>query len=195
MQYGGVIGAFNCQGAGWDPKERRIKGYKQCYKPLEGSVHVTDIEWDQNLEVLEMGYADEYAIYLSESNSLLLMNPRSDPISIVINPSSFELFTFVPIKKLEESTSFAPIGLTSMLNIGGTLQELKYKEKPEFGGPSVEMKIKGQGSFLAYSNRSPNKCLVNGEEVDFEWFDEYKLEFNVVWIEEVGGVSNVVVQF
>uniref|UniRef100_N1R3L5 Galactinol--sucrose galactosyltransferase n=1 Tax=Aegilops tauschii TaxID=37682 RepID=N1R3L5_AEGTA len=34
--FGGVIGAFNCQGAGWDPAERRIRGHAHCYKPVSG---------------------------------------------------------------------------------------------------------------------------------------------------------------
>ncbi|KAG0480024.1 hypothetical protein HPP92_010882 [Vanilla planifolia] len=58
-KFGGVLGAFNCQGAGWDPKARRIKGFPDCYKPISGTFHVKDIEWDQNEEAAAMGKASE----------------------------------------------------------------------------------------------------------------------------------------
>lgn len=189
-KYGAVIGAFNCRGAGWDRKERRFKGYKQHYKAIEGSVHVNDIEWDQKLEAVEMGYAEEYAVYLNQENSTILMNHYSDPIQVVLKPSSFELYSFVPIKKINKSVKFAPIGLTNMYNSGGTIQELEYKE-----GSIARLKIKGRGSFLAYSSKSPKKCMVNGGEVEFMWTDQSKMEFGVPWGDENGGVSEVIIQF
>ncbi|RXH74591.1 hypothetical protein DVH24_029312 [Malus domestica] len=67
-KFGGVIGGFNCQGAGWDPKEQRIKGFPDCYKPIHCSVHVSDIEWDQNLELAHMGKAEEYIVHLNQDD-------------------------------------------------------------------------------------------------------------------------------
>ncbi|KAE8671253.1 Stachyose synthase [Hibiscus syriacus] len=125
-KYGGVIGGFNCQGAGWDSNLRRIIGHPQCYKPVSGSVHVTDIEWDQCKEVAAMGEAEEYVVYLDQSEILLLVTPKSDPIQVVIQPSSFEIFSFVPLKNLGPIAKFAPICLTNMFNSGGTIQELDY---------------------------------------------------------------------
>ncbi|CAI9781056.1 unnamed protein product [Fraxinus pennsylvanica] len=58
--------------AGRDPKEKRIKGYSHCYTPISGSVHVSDIEWDQKKDATEMGKVEEYAVYLSESDKLLV---------------------------------------------------------------------------------------------------------------------------
>lgn len=189
-KYGAVIGAFNCQGAGWDRKERRIKGYKECYKTMEGLVHVKDVEWDQTLEGIKMGSAEEYVVYLNQADSLLLVTPKSDPIHVVLNPSSFELFSFVPVKRLGRVVKFAPIGLTNMFNSGGTIQELKYEDM------GAKMKIKGGGSLLAYSNEEPKKCIVNDKEVEFEWSNDHnKLVLNLPWIEEAGGVSEVIVQY
>ncbi|KAF2309704.1 hypothetical protein GH714_004679 [Hevea brasiliensis] len=167
-KYGGVIGAFNCQGAGWDPKERRIKGHSECYKPISGSIHVTDIEWDQKTEAAQMGKAEEYIVYLNQADDLILKTPKSDAIEVTIQPSSFELFSFVPIRKLGADTKFAPIGLTNMFNSGGTIQEFGYiMSAAEI---SVKVKVKGGGNFLAYSNVSPKKCFLNDAEVAFEWF-------------------------
>lgn len=190
LKYGAVIGAFNCQGAGWDKELRRIKGYKQCYKTMEGLIRIKDIEWDQTLESIEMGYANEYVVYLNQVDSLMLVTLDSDPIHVVLIPSSFELLSFVPVKMLGQGVKFAPIGLSNMFNSGGTIQEL------EFGDLSAKMKIKGKGTLLAYSNEAPKKCIVNNEEVEFQWSnDENKLVTYLPWIEELGGVSEVIVQY
>lgn len=189
-KYGGVVGAFNCQGAGWDPKERRIKGHPECYKPLSGSVHVRDIEWDQKYEAIEMGEADEYAVYLSESEELLLITGDSDPISFTVKPSTFEIFSFVPIKKLSEGIKFAPIGLTNMFNSGGSIQGLMYYES------IVKTEVKGGGKFLAYSSSSPKKAYLNGAEVVFEWSENgNKLTLDIPWYDNCGGISNVTFVF
>eukprot|EP00262_Sarcandra_glabra_P017167 TRINITY_DN579_c0_g1_i1.p1 TRINITY_DN579_c0_g1~~TRINITY_DN579_c0_g1_i1.p1 ORF type:complete len:847 (+),score=139.58 TRINITY_DN579_c0_g1_i1:541-3081(+) len=183
-KFGGVIGLFNCQGAGWDPKEQKIRSYPQFYKPMSGSAHVTDVEWDQKKEAAKMGEAEEYAVYLNQAEQLLLMTPKSDPIHLTIQPSSFEIFSFVPIKKLGSDTKFAPVGLTNMFNSEGTIQELYYSE----GGDeiNVKIKIKGGGKFLAYSSGKPEKSYLNGVEVGFEWSGDGKLTLDVPWIEDIG---------
>lgn len=134
-----------------------------------------------------MGDAEEFAVYLDQSGELCLLTPESHAMEITIQPSTFELLTFVPIKQLGSTTKFAPIGLTDMFNSGGTLLELEYKDENR-----VEIKVKGGGSFLAYSNESPKKCCLNGGEVGFEWLPEDgRLTLIVPWVEEAGGVSDV----
>lgn len=192
-KYGGVIGAFNCQGAGWDKKERRIKGYAECYKPVYGTVHVTDIEWDQNAEATHLGEAEEYIVYLNQADKIHLMTPKSEAIKITLQPLSFELFNFVPIKKVGPGIKFAPVGITNMFNNGGTIRELDHSESGlEI---RVDIEVKGGGNFLAYSSGSPKKCYLNGAEVAFEWMPEGKLTLNVPWIEDAGGISNVAFVF
>nr|CAC86963.1 stachyose synthase [Stachys affinis] len=188
-KYGGVVGAFNCQGAGWDPKEQRIKGYSECYKPLSGSVHVSDIEWDQKVEATKMGEAEEYAVYLTESEKLLLTTPESDPIPFTLKSTTFEIFSFVPIKKLGQGVKFAPIGLTNLFNSGGTIQGVVYDE----GVAKIE--VKGDGKFLAYSSSVPKRSYLNGEEVEYKWSGNGKVEVDVPWYEECGGISNITFVF
>ncbi|XP_008381428.3 stachyose synthase [Malus domestica] len=194
-KYGGVIGAFNCQGAGWDPKEQRIRGYSECYNLKSCSLHVSEIEWDQKIEAAHMGKAEGYVVYLNQADELRLMTPKSDAIQVIIQPSSFELFSFVPIKKLGRNIKFAPIGLTNMFNSGGALQELEYKSSAAEVSAMVKVKVKGGGNFLAYSSESPKKCYLNGAEVPFEWSAEGKLALNLAWVEEAAGISEVVFAF
>ncbi|KAF9688178.1 hypothetical protein SADUNF_Sadunf02G0170100 [Salix dunnii] len=192
-KYGGVIGAFNCQGAGWDPKEQRIRGYSECYTLMSGSVHVTDIEWDQKKEAAQMREAEEFIVYLTQAEELLHASPKSEAIQITVQPSSFEIFSFVPIKKLGTSIHFAPIGLTNMFNSGGTIQELEYFDSE--AETRVKIEVKGGGDFLSYSNASPKKGFLNGAEVAFHWLDNGKLTLNFPWNETAGGISHVVFLF
>ncbi|KAK7284565.1 hypothetical protein RJT34_19312 [Clitoria ternatea] len=192
-QYGGVIGAFNCQGAGWDHKVHKFRGFPECYKPIAGTVHVTEVEWDQKKEAAKMGKAEEYIVYLNQAKELRLMTPKNDPIQFTIQPSTFELYSFVPVTVLGGSVKFAPIGLTNMFNSGGTIQELEYVENADEVGAKV--KVKGGGSFLAYSSEPPKKLLLNGSDVDFEWLPDGELTLNLSWIEEAGGVSDLAIFF
>ncbi|OWM80042.1 hypothetical protein CDL15_Pgr010020 [Punica granatum] len=74
VQFGGVIGAFNCQGAGWDPKEQKIGGFPECYELVSSLVHVTDIEWDQSRELARTsGLSEEFAVYPNRADKLILM--------------------------------------------------------------------------------------------------------------------------
>ncbi|OWM62843.1 stachyose synthase-like [Punica granatum] len=190
-KYGGVIGAFNCQGAGWDPKEHRIRGHSECYKPMSGSVHVTDIEWDQTPESTRMGCATEYAVYLDQAEQIFLTGVGSKPIQITIQPSTFEIFSFVPVTTMgPNAIKFAPIGLTNMFNSGGTIQELEYVDVF-----SVKMTVKGSGKLLAYASRPPRSCSVNGVDVVFSWSSDGKLTVDLPWDEEAGGISDVAFLF
>ncbi|GLT43110.1 hypothetical protein SLA2020_170810 [Shorea laevis] len=188
-KHGGVVGAFNCQGAGWDPKEQSILGRPECYKAISGTVHLTDIEWDQSKEAAPMGEAEEFLVYLNQAEKLLLTTRKSDPIEITIQPSSFELFNFVPVQKLGRTAKFAPVGLTNMFNNVGTIQEVNYAVSG--AETSAKIKVKGGGNFLAYSSASPKKCYLNGAEAEFEWAADGKLILNVPWIEQAGGISDV----
>lgn len=128
----------------------------------------------------------------SMSEELLLVTPKSTPMQITLQVSSFELFSFVPLVKLSNAIKFAPIGLTNMFNSGGTIQDLKYNSsKSEI---SAKIKVKGAGNFLAYSNKFPKECRLNGAEVAFMWLaDIYggKVVLSLPWIEELGGISDV----
>ncbi|XP_054777681.1 stachyose synthase-like [Prosopis cineraria] len=185
-KYGGVVGAFNCQGSGWDTKMHKFRGFPECYKPVCSSVHVSEIEWDQKKEAAHMGVAKEYIVYMNQAKELcVIMTQKSKPLQISIQPSTFELFSFVPVTELKRGIKFAAIGLTNMFNSGGTIQEMECSED------GVRLQVKGEGTFLAYSSESPEKCELNGDEVPFEWLPAGKVRLNLAWEEEAGGVSDL----
>ncbi|CAH2053575.1 unnamed protein product [Thlaspi arvense] len=189
-KFGGVIGVFNCQGAGWCPKEHRFKGFKDCYKTVSGTVHVSDIEWDQNPEAAgsQVSYAGDYVVYKKQSEEILFMNSKSDAVEIILEPSSFDLFSFVPVTELGSSgIRFAPLGLINMFNCVGTVQEMEVT-----GDNSIRVSLKGQGRFMAYSSSAPKICNLNDKEAEFEWEEETgKLSFYVPWVEDSGGISHL----
>nr|CAD1833207.1 unnamed protein product [Ananas comosus var. bracteatus] len=193
-KFGAVVGAFNCQGAGWDPEENRIRGYPDCYKPVSARVHVSDIKWSQKKETKNIGYADDYAVYLNQAELLQLMTPNSDPIEVTLHPSSFEIFTFVPITSLAFGVKFAPVGMVNMLNCGGTVVEVEngdVDEEPRV----VKFKVKGAGELLAYSSEKPKRVCVNGVDEEFEWVRNGELRMDLSWEGGECGVSDVAVAY
>jgi stachyose synthetase len=185
LQFGGVIGAFNCQGAGWDPVERRIRGYAHCYKRICGTVQPADVEWGQRDDTAAMANAAEYAVYKHHSEELVLMARESDPIHFTLEPSSYEIFTFAPVMQLAGGSKFAPVGVVDLLNCGGTVVDVE-------GHGDVRVRVKGAGKLMVYSSVRPEKIMVDGLEAVFEWGDGGKLEVAVSWDQDKEGVSDVV---
>ncbi|XP_048552902.1 stachyose synthase [Triticum urartu] len=180
-KFGGVIGAFNCQGAGWDPAERRIRGHAHCYKAVTGEVHPTDVEWGQREETAAMANAAEFAVYKHHSGELFLMTPQSEPIHFTLQPSSYEIFTFAPVTPVAGgATQFASVGVVDMLNCGGA---------------EVMVKVKGAGRLVVYSSARPERCTVDGSEAAFEWGVGGKLEVAVSWKKDKEGGSEVVFSY
>ncbi|KAJ1276925.1 hypothetical protein BS78_05G254000, partial [Paspalum vaginatum] len=192
-KFGGVIGAFNCQGAGWEPEEHRVRGYSHCYKPVSGEVRPADVEWSQREDTAAMANAASYTVYRCQTEELLLMTPSSEPIRFTLQPSSFELFTITPVTTIGGGAAkvrFAPVGLVDLLNCGGAIVDVQYGT-----GGEVRMKVKGAGRLLVYSDVKPKKSLVDGCEAEFEWGNGGKLMVDVTWRKEKDGVSDVVFCF
>ncbi|KAK0608181.1 hypothetical protein LWI29_026847 [Acer saccharum] len=184
----GVIGAFNCQGAGWYPEEHKCKAYPQCYKSMSGVVSADDVEWEQKDSTAIYRNAEQYAIFMHKSDNLVVKKPK-EKINITLQPSSFEIFTISPVHRLNERAKFAPIGLENMFNSGGAIESLEYGSK--MGIDSVKIEVKGTGKFLAYSSEKPKEIAANGDKVEFEWSTNGILRFHVPWIG--GDLSNVLI--
>ncbi|XP_038723804.1 stachyose synthase-like isoform X2 [Tripterygium wilfordii] len=187
-KYVGVVGAFNCQGAGWYPEERKCKAYPQCYKSISGMVSPDDVEWEQKDSTVQYRKAKQFAVYLHKSDTLNLVNSK-DQINITLQPSSFDIFTISPVHKLNEKAKFAPIGLENMFNSGGAIEFLDYGCKGSI--PTVKIQVKGTGKFLAFSCKKPREIILNAKGVEFEWSSNGILRFEVPWTG--GKLSNVLI--
>lgn len=137
-----------------------------------------------------MGEADEYAAYLNQAEKLVLVTRKSDAIKITIQPSSFEIFSFVPIRVITGcNVKFAPVGLVNMFNSGGAIAYVDYNDN------EARVHVKGKGTFLAYSNEKPKMVYLNGIGVQFEWFEDGKLTMNVSWQKQREGISEIVFEY
>lgn len=185
MQYAGVVGVFNCQGAGWYPKEHKCKAYPQFYKSISGVVSPYDVEWEQKDFTAQFQNTDQFAVYIHKADNVQVLKSK-DQIGITVQPTSFEIFTFCPVQKLNGRAKFAPIGLENMFNSGGAIEFLEYGSKTDIS--TVTITIKGSGTLLAYSTEKPKEIILNGEKVEFEWSTNGILRFAVPW--SAGGLSD-----
>ncbi|GMY27936.1 stachyose synthase-like [Fagus crenata] len=185
-KYAGVVGVFNCQGAGWYPEEHKCKAYPQFYKSISGLVSPDDVEWEQKDLTAQFRYTQQFAIYLHKADHLQLVRSK-EQISLTVQPTSFEILTVSPVHKLNERAKFAPIGLENMFNSGGSIEFLEYGFKVDIF--TVKIKVKGSGTFLSYSSEKPKEIVLNGEKVEFEWSTNGILRFGIPWIG--GNLSDV----
>lgn len=92
--------------------------------------------------------------------------PNSTSLPITMKAREYEVFTVVPLKKLSNGATFAPIGLLKMFNSGGAIKELNYESMRT---ASIGMKVRGCGIFGVYSSVRPKKITVDAEEIEFEY--------------------------
>ena len=138
---------------------------------------------------MEMGEAEEFAVYLNQAGELLMIPQEWDAIAVTIDASSFEIFSFVPILKLAPDVKVAPIGLVNMLNSAGTVLEVEHHEN-KIVEVAWELKVKGGGNLLVYSSRKPKRCTLNGFDKGVLW-KQQKLIMEIPWEMMSSGVSNV----
>ncbi|KAF7848366.1 hypothetical protein BT93_L2059 [Corymbia citriodora subsp. variegata] len=152
----GVIGAFNCQGRGW------------CGESRACTINPSNIEWSAGGSPISIDGVRVFALYLSQSKRLVLLKP-SESFEISLEPFQFELITISPVKELRSAAAsagpvqFAPIGLVNMLNAGGAIQGVEYREG------WVEITVRGWGEFRAFASEKPRECRLDGRRVGFEY--------------------------
>lgn len=161
--HNGVVGVFNCQGAGWCKAEKKNLIHDEQPGTITGVIRskdvdylprVTDDKWNGDAVVYSHLQGD--LIYLSKNASL----------PITLKAREYEVFTVVPVKEMSNRAAFAPVGLTKMFNSGGAIKEIKYETEK---AGAVEIKVRGCGAFGAYSSVRPKRVEVDGKEVEFEY--------------------------
>lgn len=59
----------------------------------------------------------------------------------------------------------------------------------------MKIEVKGEGKFLAYCSSAPKRSYVNGGEVEYKSSGNGKVEVDVPWYQECGGISNITFVF
>ncbi|KAF2307908.1 hypothetical protein GH714_033298 [Hevea brasiliensis] len=184
----GVVGAFNCQGAGWCKIEKKTRIHDASPGTLTGSVRATDV--DCIAQVAGADWNGETIVYTHKSGEVVRL-PKGASMPVTLKVLDYELFHFCPIMEITSNISFAPFGLLDMFNTGGAVDQLEIKvasdKKPEhFDGEvcseittllsenrsptaTISLKVRGCGRFGAYSSQRPLKCLVDDAETDFNY--------------------------
>lgn len=162
---GGVIGIFNCQGAGsWPGLESNAE--KDVNSELSGKVSPSDIEYFE--EVSAGPWIQDCAVFHFNTGSLTRLS-KEESFDITLKLLHCEVVTVSPIKVYYQTIQFAPIGLTNMYNSGGAVEAV---DSSDSSGSKIHIRGRGGGHFGAYSNSKPKSCSLNSQDSEFQFREE-----------------------
>ncbi|CAN4102562.1 unnamed protein product [Withania somnifera] len=153
--FNGVVGVFNCQGAGWCRVGKKNLIHAGQPGTMTGIIRANDVNYLPR--IAHDGWTGD----------AILCSHLHGEFNLPKNASTeYEVFTVVPITEISTGSRFAPIGLVNMFNSGGAIKELKYETEGKSG--LIAMKVHGCGTFGAYSSMKPKGIQVDNEEVQFD---------------------------
>ncbi|KAJ4706423.1 Alkaline alpha-galactosidase seed imbibition protein [Melia azedarach] len=183
----GVVGVFNCQGAGWCKVTKKTRIHDASPGTLTASVRATDVE---NLAQLAGADWNGEAIVYAHRSGEVVRLPKGASVPVTLKALEYELFHFCPLKEITSNISFAAIGLLDMFNGGGAVEQVEIHradKKPElFDGEvsseltaslsdnrsptaTISLKVRGCGRFGVYSSQRPLKCSVGNADNEFTY--------------------------
>ncbi|CDP18647.1 unnamed protein product [Coffea canephora] len=165
----GVVGVFNCQGAGWCKITKKTRIHDASPGTLTGSVQASDV--DPISQIAGPNWDGETVVYAQRSGEVMRL-PKGASLPVTLKILEYELFHFCPVKEIAANISFAPIGLLNMFNSGGAVEQFEISGSlSEKRSPTAKiiLKVRGCGPFGAYSSQRPLKCSVDGAETDFTY--------------------------
>ncbi|EEF31766.1 Stachyose synthase precursor, putative [Ricinus communis] len=157
----GVVGVFNCQGAGWCRVGKTNLIHDEKPGTITGSIRAKDVDYLP--KVADTEWTGDSVLYSHLGGEVIYL-PKDATMPITLKSREYEVFTVAPAKELPNGTKFAPIGLIKMFNSGGAIKELSYDSDTSV---AVHMKVRGCGLFGAYSSSQPKRIIVDSEEVKF----------------------------
>ncbi|KAJ3670197.1 hypothetical protein LUZ60_010521 [Juncus effusus] len=161
----GVVGVFNCQGAGWCRIAKKTRIHDVAPGTLTGSVCVEDV--DSIAELAGSDWDGHAVVYGFRSGELVRL-PKGATLPVTLKVLEFELFHVCPIKVIAPNIFFAPIGLLDMFNSTGAVEQFDIKNNEETTA-NVIIQFRGCGRFGAYSSQKPGKCFLDSLEVQFNY--------------------------
>ncbi|KAK4799097.1 hypothetical protein SAY86_024462 [Trapa natans] len=164
----GVVGVFNCQGAGWCKTVKKTRIHDAAPGTLTGSVRASDVDFFS--KVVGPDWKGETIVYAYRSGEVVRL-PQGASIPISLKVLEYELFHICPLQEITPDISFAPIGLLDMFNASGAIEQCEI-HKPSETQPehsTMSLKVRGCGRFGAYCTQKPIKCTVGGVDREFEY--------------------------
>ncbi|KAJ4829925.1 hypothetical protein Tsubulata_012117 [Turnera subulata] len=179
----GVIGVFNCQGAGtWPLMEVAEDTDHHHHQEQVGADQISGTVSPADVEYLEEAsgelWTGDCAVYSFNAGSLSRI-PKEGSFDVVLETLQCQVFTISPVKVYHKKIEFAAIGLINMYNSGGAVESVGDAEADDDSGngngTGIHIKGKGAGCFGAYSTIIPKSCLINSEDAEFTFRDEDNL--------------------
>ncbi|PIN27052.1 Galactinol--sucrose galactosyltransferase [Handroanthus impetiginosus] len=162
----GVVGVFNCQGAGnWPLRDGLENKPSSSSKALVLSGHVSPQDINFLGEVADERWSGDCAVYAFHTGSLSQLS-KDGHVQVSLGTLECEVFTISPIRALNETLEFAPIGLIDMYNSGGATEGLSFH--PD-SGCIITVQVRGCGRFGVYSSKRPSYCTVDNKKEEFEY--------------------------
>ncbi|XP_060670611.1 probable galactinol--sucrose galactosyltransferase 2 [Ziziphus jujuba] len=156
----GVLGIFNCQGAGsWPLKQVSLDITNTGSTSISGFIRPLDVEFLE--EIAGENWNEEFAVYAFNSGSLSVL-PKNGNLKVSLATLQCEIYTISPIGVFSDGLRFAPIGLLDMYNSGGAVETLSCSI--ELSGCIIKVKGRGVGRFGVYSSSKPRYCKVGKKE-------------------------------
>ncbi|XP_024525695.1 LOW QUALITY PROTEIN: probable galactinol--sucrose galactosyltransferase 2 [Selaginella moellendorffii] len=187
----GVIGAFNCQGAGWCKVSKTYRIHDDSPMTVTGSIRACDVEFLDT--VVAADWNGDAVVYSHRAGELVLL-PKGTAIPVSLEHLKYEIFTIVPVKCISEDLVFAPIGLVNMFNSGGAITSLDYAvaEATNDGSGNAVLKItvRGCGVFGAYSSRRPKSVTLESSG-NLDFFYDSNTGFVKIDLGERGGELSI----
>ncbi|KAL9265055.1 putative galactinol--sucrose galactosyltransferase 2 [Drosera capensis] len=161
----GVVGVFNCQGAGnWPLMKDSADSPVSLPAVLTARVSPTDVEFPE--DATTENETGDFAVYAFNSSSLTRV-PKAGSVEVSLAVLTCEIFTISPIQVFGDRIHFAPIGLIDMYNSGGAVEAVKAISVPS--GLVIKVKARGCGRFGAYSSKKPKSCKYGNKEAGFSY--------------------------
>lgn len=91
----GVVGVFNCQGAGWCKVTKKTRIHDASPGTLTGSVRAADV--DALARVAGADWNGETVVYAYRSGEVVRL-PKEASIPVTLRVLEYELFHFCPLK-------------------------------------------------------------------------------------------------
>ncbi|CAI5479866.1 unnamed protein product [Closterium sp. Yama58-4] len=148
---GGMVGAFNCQGAGWCRDGRKYTMHNPDPDAVTGTVAAADV--DLLADVAAGDWTGDVAVFSHNAGELVRL-PADTSLVVHLHRLEFELYTIAPITVVG-SVAVAPIGLTNMYNSGGAVLAVRTSNTSAAGtcvtSPDAAGVVDGAEAEVAYT--------------------------------------------
>lgn len=158
---GGVVGAFHVQGVAWNFDKHKNEVVNKSPQPIVVKIKPFDVE---TLRTKTIAYSPDqtFALFQHRNQNLHVVKGGYESVEVTLTSHDWDIFTVVPIANLEK-VQWGPIGLSNMLNSGGSLQNVQpLRYEGEDQARVADVSVRGPGTFVSHCYPAPSSVQING---------------------------------